>query len=153
MKKFYSSQKGFTLIELLIVIVIIGILSGVVLTVINPAQQMRRARQTVFRANAEKGCLAFLACTGSTTSAVTCSGSTDALALTAIGFTDPLNPAATTGITAPIYKVSPLSPAVGDTLTFTSTYDGCIYTCSASPTNGTVTQFARTDVSATCMLQ
>ena len=66
MKKFFSYQKGFTLIELLIVIVIIGILAGLLVTVINPAQQQMKAREAVLRANVEKGCLGLHAC-GSTT--------------------------------------------------------------------------------------
>lgn len=37
-------KKGFTLIELLIVIAILGVLAVVVLVAINPAEQMRRAR-------------------------------------------------------------------------------------------------------------
>lgn len=38
------TQKGFTLIELLIVIAIIGILSTVLVTIINPLQQFAKAR-------------------------------------------------------------------------------------------------------------
>jgi len=37
---------GFTLIELLIVVAIIGILSGIVLTIINPGRFQKRARDT-----------------------------------------------------------------------------------------------------------
>ena len=37
-------KKGFTLIELLIVMAILGVLAVVVLVAINPAEQMRRAR-------------------------------------------------------------------------------------------------------------
>jgi len=39
-----GGRKGFTLIELLIVIAILGVLAAVVLIVINPVQQMARAR-------------------------------------------------------------------------------------------------------------
>lgn len=39
-------KKGFTLIELLIVMAILGVLAVVVLVAINPAEQMRRARDT-----------------------------------------------------------------------------------------------------------
>lgn len=39
-------KKGFTLIELLIVMSILGVLAVVVLVAINPAEQMRRARDT-----------------------------------------------------------------------------------------------------------
>ena len=41
-----KSQKGFTLIELLIVIAVIGVLAGVLVTLINPATHLRRARDT-----------------------------------------------------------------------------------------------------------
>jgi prepilin-type N-terminal cleavage/methylation domain-containing protein len=41
-----SPKTGFTLIELLIVITIIGILSGVLLMVINPARYLARARDS-----------------------------------------------------------------------------------------------------------
>jgi len=57
-----KSQNGFTLIELLIVIVIIGILSGVLVSVINPVQQQHRANQTVMRSSLEKLHMAQLAC-------------------------------------------------------------------------------------------
>ena len=39
-------NKGFTLIELLIVMAILGVLAVVVLVAINPAEQLRRARDT-----------------------------------------------------------------------------------------------------------
>ena len=58
-------QKGknaFTLIELLIVIAIIAILAGVVLAVINPAQQRKRSNQAVARGNIVKACLAYNSC-------------------------------------------------------------------------------------------
>ena len=48
------NQKGFTLIELLIVIVIIGILAGVVLQILDPAKQQRRAHDGVTKATMEK---------------------------------------------------------------------------------------------------
>jgi len=38
-KSFHRKEEGFTLIELLIVVVIIGILAGVLITVINPIRQ------------------------------------------------------------------------------------------------------------------
>jgi general secretion pathway protein G len=65
-------EKGFTLIELLIVIVIIGILSGILLTVINPAAQRDRANQTVMKSNADKIRMAALACNTSRASLASC---------------------------------------------------------------------------------
>lgn len=46
MKKLFKSAKGFTLIELLIVIAVIGILAAVVLAAIDPAEQLRRGRDS-----------------------------------------------------------------------------------------------------------
>ena len=62
-----QNQVGFTLIELLIVIVIIGILSGVLLSVINPIKQQQKANETVMRSNLDKIRMAFLACVNTTT--------------------------------------------------------------------------------------
>lgn len=50
-------ERGFTLIELLIVIVIIGILAGVLIAVINPAQQQNRARDANVIATMNKAAL------------------------------------------------------------------------------------------------
>lgn len=47
-------QQGFTLIELLIVIVIIGILAGVLISVINPSQQSNRAKDAGVQASLNK---------------------------------------------------------------------------------------------------
>lgn len=58
MLKNSKSQMGFTLIELLIVIVIIGILAGVLLTVLNPVQQQNRARDASLRSTMNKMALA-----------------------------------------------------------------------------------------------
>ena len=43
---FFFHQKGFTLIELLVVIAVIGILATIVLLAVNPAEQLRRGRDT-----------------------------------------------------------------------------------------------------------
>lgn len=43
----FKSNKGFTLLELLIVVLIIGILSGVIISVVNPVAQQNRAEYTV----------------------------------------------------------------------------------------------------------
>jgi prepilin-type N-terminal cleavage/methylation domain-containing protein len=68
----HRSKKGFTLIELLIVIVIIGILAGVLLTVISPAKQQRKAKEASMRSNVEKMCLALHACGSSTEDSTRC---------------------------------------------------------------------------------
>lgn len=47
-------KKAFTLIELLLVVSIVGVLSGLVLTVINPKKQAARAADSVSRNNLEK---------------------------------------------------------------------------------------------------
>lgn len=44
------SQRGFTLVELLVVIAMLGILAAAVLTALNPAQQLARARDVSRRA-------------------------------------------------------------------------------------------------------
>ena len=53
---------GFTLIELLIVIAIIGILVAVLISVLDPAKQRRKAQESVAKANLGKVCLALSAC-------------------------------------------------------------------------------------------
>lgn len=51
-----TNQKGFTLIELLVVIAIIGVLSGVLVNVIDGQQQKRIAEDATKRTNLEKMC-------------------------------------------------------------------------------------------------
>lgn len=55
-------KKGFTLIELLIVISVLGILAGIVLTVINPTRQSEKAKEGVIKANVDKLALALNVC-------------------------------------------------------------------------------------------
>lgn len=53
-----KNNKAFTLVELLIVIVIIGILSGIVITIINPITQQNRAQDAVTISSINKMVLA-----------------------------------------------------------------------------------------------
>lgn len=43
-KNILRKKRGFTLIELLVVIAVVGVLAGAVIVMINPAQQLARAR-------------------------------------------------------------------------------------------------------------
>jgi len=59
MKNYYAKkQAGITLIELLLVITLIGILSGVLVSIINPQRQRDIAADGVTRANLTKTCAA-----------------------------------------------------------------------------------------------
>lgn len=49
-----SKNKGFTLIELLIVVSVLGILGGVLTTVINPKVQRAKAQDSVYATNIQK---------------------------------------------------------------------------------------------------
>jgi prepilin-type N-terminal cleavage/methylation domain-containing protein len=55
-KNTHSSHKerGFTLIELLVVIVILGILAGILITVLNPVRQQNRSRNATVRSGIGK---------------------------------------------------------------------------------------------------
>lgn len=55
---FKKNEEGFTLIELLIVIVIIGILAGVMVSVIDPATQQNRAKDANVKSTLNKVALA-----------------------------------------------------------------------------------------------
>lgn len=56
---------AFTLIEIMIVIVIIGIMAGVVISVINPQRQIMRSNEGIFKSNMTKLCGGLVACMGS----------------------------------------------------------------------------------------
>lgn len=125
-----SRHHGFTIIELLIVIVIIGILAGIVLVVINPAKQQRKASESILKANTNKLCLGLYSCTSTTATATNCGSNTIATTLALIGATSPTAPATAT-------YASALSGNVV-TLTGTLPYTGgsetanvdCSYSCS-----------------------
>ncbi|MFC1621968.1 prepilin-type N-terminal cleavage/methylation domain-containing protein [Patescibacteria group bacterium] len=149
MKKFNkgANDGGFTLIELLIVIVIIGILAGVVISVMNPAEQQRKAREAVVRANTDKLCLAMHACAATTTTPeVGC-----------VAFIVGANTVDTIGATAPddtpigsTYAID-YGPAT-TTITVTgSDSAGCDFNCTYNTSDGTATAVAPV-VPADCLI-
>jgi prepilin-type N-terminal cleavage/methylation domain-containing protein len=123
LKRIRYAASGFTLIELLIVIVIIGILAGVVLAVINPAQQQLKSRQAVLKANTDKGCLAINACEATSSTVADC----DTVA--EVGIIDPSGTP-----TSSTYALT--APGAG-AVTYTGTLGTCNYSCTANITNGT----------------
>ena len=108
--------KGFTLVELLIVIVILGILVGLVMVMINPLRQKRRAREGVLIASMYKTCLALAACGSTTTDDTKCAD------FDLIGVTVPHVP------TGAVYDV--VHDADAKTVTVTGMLDACVYECS-----------------------
>jgi len=55
-------NRGFTLIELMIVVVIVGILCGLVISIINVSSIRRKANETVLKSNLSRVCLAWMVC-------------------------------------------------------------------------------------------
>lgn len=123
------NRKGFTLIELLIVIVIIGILAGVVLAVMNPAEQRRKAAVSVMRANLDKMCLAMSACASTVTSAASCDTAAE-IGITVDGSGNPTMNGVPVGAA---YTIGASGQELTATATGTNLGTGgtvdCIYTC------------------------
>ncbi len=118
-------SKAFTLIELLIVVVIIGILAGIVLSVLNPAQQQRRAREGVLQASTGKLCTGLFACAATTTTIANCDSDVE------IGVTIPTgNPAGSS------YSVGAIS---ANEVEASGTLDGCSGFCRYNFTTSTPT--------------
>jgi prepilin-type N-terminal cleavage/methylation domain-containing protein len=131
-----KKQSGFTLIELLIVIVIIGLLAGVLISVINPVQQQNKARQTTVRSNVEKICLAMSACAVSHSTNVVSSCDS----LSEIGVNDP------TGVpTSSTYGITVSST----TLQATGTLGTCTFQCDYDTATGAS---VATRVTGTCVI-
>ncbi len=128
LKRQDNSASGFTLIELLIVIVIIGILAGVVITVIDPAAQQLKARETVLRSNVEKGCLALQACGGTTGDANNCDTKTE-IGVRAIDGTPTGSNYYLTDAAVPGDADSAANAAAGATVTYRGLLGTCRFQC------------------------
>jgi len=115
-------QGGFTLIELLIVVAIIGVLMGIVVVVLNPAQILIRSRQGVCKGNVGRVCEASAACYVAMGSASLCDTDSET------GATLPTAPCAVT--------------ITGTTGVVRASQDGCGFAC--NPVTGIVTQSGTT---------
>ena len=130
-----ESQNGFTLIELLLVIVIIGILSGVLLSVINPVRQQRKANQTVMRSNLEKLHMAQLGCVNSRLNPVA-----DCITATALGVNVPTGePTATTTYTIAAVSTTGVSVSAQE-FGATNPADECVMTYTYTISTGAVSK-------------
>ena len=110
-------RKGFTLIELLVVIAVIGILSAVLISVLNPARQRTKANETVLRSTMGKICLGWGACKASSTTGV----ATDCDSWVEMGID-----AAPTNPSRAVYNPNPPARAP------TGTLGTCTVTCNAT---------------------
>ncbi len=112
------NNKGFTLVELLVVIAVIGVLMGIVVVVLNPAQILIRSRQGICKANVGRVCEASAAC------------------YVAMGSVASCDTPAKTGATLP---TTPCTVSIATTTGLvTGTQNGCTFTC--NPATGTVSQ-------------
>ena len=106
-----SASNGFTLIELLVVIAVIGVLATIVLLAVNPAEQLKRARDTSRLAGATqlgRALQGYFTANGATFPA---SGTTWITTLVNSGDIKsvPFNPAYTTAPVAPICTYATLA--------------------------------------------
>jgi len=83
-----TKNEGFTLIELLIVIVLIGILSGILLAVIQPGAQRARANEAVMNENLNKLVMAVQACINARANITPCAANSAANGSLAATFTN-----------------------------------------------------------------
>ena len=136
---FSRNKKGFTLIELLIVIVIIGILAGVVLSVLNPAKAQRKSAESVLKATTEKLCLGLFSCAATESSAANCNAFVDISAATSETQYNgnPLNSAYTISASDPVTITGQL-PNSGP-----GAAGICKYTCSYTFTSGAVVNLTK----------
>lgn len=132
------SSKAFTLIELLIVVVIIGILAGIVLAVLNPAQQQRRAREGVLQANTGKLCTGLFACAATTTTLANCNSDT------LIGVSIPNN--------TPLGSVYTIQPQGANSIRVTGTLGTCNGYCEYDFANSVATPLLFTRSGSTCIV-
>ncbi len=145
-------DKGFTLIELLIVIVIIGILAGVLVTVIDPAGQQEKANQAALRANVEKGCLALNACGATSTSAKNCNTAADAgIRIPTAGMESPTNAVygLSTSTTYTDVTAIPETVADGATIYYRGYLGTCGFQCAYNFTSGSPTYYSGTVLEVT----
>lgn len=153
-------SSGFTLIELLIVIVIIGIMSGALIAVINPATQQRRAKESVLRANVDKLCVTMMGCAAArsdpATSCITTGASftypatVNAAWTTWMGQVGANNPG---GPSPSTYTATYAAPTITIAGTTTNQAVTCSYSCTYNTTTGAATPVAISSGANTCIAE